>query len=396
MTVHTFPRWASVQPSVPQASKGNPICDKLVYAGVPVGIQFIDGAQNQLSSITGGTPTVKGGWAGRAINFGGTQWYNVARRGSGVTTTYIQNSSSPHTMLAVFRTATIATGQCLVCLGEVTDANLTTSLFINGTVLAHGIDFDNGAGSRALSTLTIGSNTNYVAAVSVKAANSRTFMVNGVTATNATNIAGGTVQAGISIGAMYQNSAKEAGTEFSGDIFMIALWNRALTATELNSLGRNPWQIFDAPSRRHFAVSSGATAYTLAAAKGAFTLTGIAANLQHNDDLVANAGSFTETGKAANLLAGRVVAGAKGTFAETGNVAGLLVSRVLNAARGTFTESGISAGLQHGYTLNAGTGSFIEAGNDADLVYSGSGGPPAYVPKFTGFHVNLGSMMTRS
>jgi hypothetical protein len=135
-------------------------------------------------------------------------------------------------------------------------------------------------------------------------------------------------------------------------------------------------------------------AYSLPAATGAFVLTGIAAALQHNDDLVAATGTFTETGRPANLLHGYVVSAAtgvfvetgnaagsvrtynltaaKGTFAETGNVINLLVGRVVSAALGTFVETGVASAFERGYVVPASVGPFVLTGNAANLIYSGA------------------------
>lgn len=137
-------------------------------------------------------------------------------------------------------------------------------------------------------------------------------------------------------------------------------------------------------------------AYTLPSAVGTFVLTGIAANLQHNDDLVANTGTFTLAGIAANTLKGYVVSAAqgaftltgiaagslrtyvatavKGTFVLTGNVINLLVGRVVSATTGSFVETGVAATLRVGHVLSGSVGAFSVAGNAANLVYSGAGG----------------------
>jgi lysophospholipase L1-like esterase len=76
------------------------------------------------------------------------------------------------------------------------------------------------------------------------------------------------------------------------------------------------------------------TGYTLTAAAGAFTLTGVAAGLKATRVLTAAAGTFTETGRAANLLYGRKVAAGTGAFVLTGNDAriGPLTPITLSAA----------------------------------------------------------------
>lgn len=147
---------------------------------------------------------------------------------------------------------------------------------------------------------------------------------------------------------------------------------------------------------QQYPTSGGLTLYTMPASVGVFTLTGIAAAFQHNDDLVAAPGTFVLTGNAANLLHGYVVPAAqgifvltgiaanflrayvltavKGTFLLTGNVINLLVGRVVGANAGTIVLAGNSANFQVNRVLSASAGSFVFVGSSANLVYSAAGG----------------------
>lgn len=140
-------------------------------------------------------------------------------------------------------------------------------------------------------------------------------------------------------------------------------------------------------------VKPAATAYTLTASGGTFTLTGTAATLKAGRYLSAAAGTYTLTGTAATLKAGRYLsAGAGaftltgadatliygsvgaytlaangGTFALTGGDASLIAARRLTASSGTFTLTGTDATLKAGRRLTASGGSYTLTGMDATL-----------------------------
>jgi hypothetical protein len=116
--------------------------------------------------------------------------------------------------------------------------------------------------------------------------------------------------------------------------------------------------------------SAGPT-YTLTAAAGSFTETGIAASLKFNRVLASATGSFSMSGKTAILSRSRIIAASTGAFTLTGNAAGLTAQRKLTAAVGAFTLTGNAATLTYStagsYTLTASTGSFALTGNAAAL-----------------------------
>jgi hypothetical protein len=117
--------------------------------------------------------------------------------------------------------------------------------------------------------------------------------------------------------------------------------------------------------------SAGPT-YTLTAATGSFTKTGIAASLKFNRVLASATGSFSLSGKTAILSRNRIMAASAGAFTLTGNAAALTAQRKLTAAVGAFTLTGNAATLTYStagsYTLTASTGSFALTGNAAALT----------------------------
>lgn len=235
------------QPDQPQVAWSNPLCDKLVYAGTPVGIQFIDAAQNQKSAIASGTPTVKSFQKGRAVNVGGAAWYTVARRGNGSTNGYILTTDTPQTLFCLCYSTSAAGGQIPFQLGEVTDSNFRNGIKID---TAAGVLTWQNDNVNVDSTLSTAANTLLSLAIVQRATNSRIFMLNGVIQTNATAVSSSACAGGMAIGSGFVNSASDL--PFTGNIFIAAAWRRALQQSELRSLYANPWQLFSWSKRKQF------------------------------------------------------------------------------------------------------------------------------------------------
>lgn len=94
---------------------------------------------------------------------------------------------------------------------------------------------------------------------------------------------------------------------------------------------------------------------------------------------------------------------AAGSFTESGIAAALRAARTLALVKGTFTESGIAAGLNKGFTLTALVGafdpgpppvgpSFMWTGKDATLTYSGGTTHTSFVIRH---HRKAGSIRRR-
>lgn len=138
---------------------------------------------------------------------------------------------------------------------------------------------------------------------------------------------------------------------------------------------------------------SAGTAYTLSAATGTFTATGVSASVVRGYPLVAMTGTVVLTGQAATLLEGYRLTSAAGTFTLSGSTAAVLLGARLSAlspafimtgvpaglgtmysltaASGVFTLSGAAATLTETFILRAATGTILDAGSNAGLAYSG-------------------------
>ncbi len=112
--------------------------------------------------------------------------------------------------------------------------------------------------------------------------------------------------------------------------------------------------------------------FTLAAATGTFTFTGVAAELSVARTLAANVGAFNLTGQDVNLTTARTVGADVGSFLLTGQDVTLTYDAVdptLSADTGVFSLTGQVVELHQSYKLVATTGSFVLTGQAVVLTY---------------------------
>lgn len=98
---------------------------------------------------------------------------------------------------------------------------------------------------------------------------------------------------------------------------------------------------------------------------GAFTLTGSAAGLFHNFDLIAETGSFTLTGQ--DAVISPVFALEPGVFSLSGPATSLLYNRLITPETGTFTLTGSDIGVY--WQLLTSVGEFTLTGQAAPLIF---------------------------
>lgn len=115
-------------------------------------------------------------------------------------------------------------------------------------------------------------------------------------------------------------------------------------------------------------VGTAGTAYTLAAATGAFTLSGQAANLNRGIKTSGETGAFVLSGQDVSLLKGKKLTTETGTFILTGQDIGTVRAIKMSANAGAFTLAGQDVGLTRGKNLIAEAASYSLTGVDADLV----------------------------
>ena len=172
-------------------------------------------------------------------------------------------------------------------------------------------------------------------------------------------------------------------TYLNGGIQYLGLWNRALSDSEILSLSDNPWQIFQAQSRRIFVASAGGdvslsiTGQSLTANLGALSasvtssVTGNQTTLQQGT-ITANV-SQTLTGQAISLVQGSVSSDVSTVI--TGQTVSLAQGSVTDASSGNVTKalSGQSLSVSQG----ALTASISLALNGQSIVLSGGSVSPA-------------------
>lgn len=230
---------------------------------------------------------------------------------------------------------------------------------------------------RSAATITAGKDFVGVVNQSANIASTPGFYINGVFDTGtATSIYGGSGSGAATEGGTLKALNRGDAVPYwnGGTVYLTCGWARALSNDEIRSVSDNPWQIFKPINRKiFFGVGGSGPTYTLTAAPGSFSLTGIASSLSAARILTANTASFTLTGQATSLKYNRVLAAEVGSFTMDGKNANLLFNRILTATTGGFTLTGNAANLVYTpfgvtYTLTAETGSFNLTGQLASLI----------------------------
>ena len=119
--------------------------------------------------------------------------------------------------------------------------------------------------------------------------------------------------------------------------------------------------------------AGGATAYTLPAGSGTYSLTGTASDLLAARSLTATTSSYSLTGTAADFQHGYSLDAATAGYTLTGTASALLAARQLTAATDSYSVSGTDATLTYSsltaYDLTAGSGSYSISGTAAELIH---------------------------
>lgn len=170
-----------------------------------------------------------------------------------------------------------------------------------------------------------------------------TAYINGV-ANTAGTMSGTTIaSAGIYIGGMWQSTGGTAGI------------NGYIDELRYSNIAR--WTSNFTPPTAPYGVDT-----TVAAAAGAYVLTGVAAGLKAGKGMVAAVGSYALTGVAAGLKAARRMAAVVGAYTLTGVTARLGKGYTVVAATGSYTLTGVAAALKAAWRMTAAVGSYALTG----------------------------------
>lgn len=189
------------------------------------------------------------------------------------------------------------------------------------------------------------------------------------------------------------------------DVWWFGVWNRPLTALEVQELRVNPWQIFDsAPSIPLIGISGGGTTINCAlgtasasdyqatvsqataiscalgtasaqgyqaqiaqgtdivCARGTATASGYAAQVSQGTSIACSMGTATATGYQAAISSGGVVACSLGTASAIGYQATVSAATVISCSVGTATASGYQAQISQGTVINCSLAQAAAAG----------------------------------
>lgn len=198
------------------------------------------------------------------------------------------------------------------------------------------------------------------------------------------------------------------------DVWWFGVWNRPLTALEVQELRVNPWQIFDsAPSIPLIGIAAaGGTTITctlgtasavgyqsavaqgtaiacalgtataqgyqaqiaqgtsIVCALGTATASGYAAQVSQGTSIACSMGTATATGYQAAISSGGVVACSLGTASAIGYRATVSAATVISCALGTATASGYQAQISDGTVINGSPGVASALGYTASISAS--------------------------
>lgn len=272
------------------------------------------------------------------------------------------SGSSDMTLLSVFFPATGVSETFPGNVGQISNAMSFGLSVGNGTTnVIRGRCYLSGTRYFGGSTTITDFNKPIVAVTRQKVGVEQALFVNGVKDPTTTAFAGATFNT-VNIGVV--------GAGANQAQFLVGLWGRALSDTEIWDLAQDPYQIFHRPNRRIWVGIPAGGAYNITSAPAAFSLTGNAAGLNVSRKATLTAGSFALTGNATGLRASRKITSATATYALTGNAVTLFyygASRVLTVATGAFSLTGNSVGFKAARKLTSATIAFALSGNSAGL-----------------------------
>jgi hypothetical protein len=121
-------------------------------------------------------------------------------------------------------------------------------------------------------------------------------------------------------------------------------------------------------------------AFSIIAALGSYSKTGLAGTLVSGRLTKADAGGYNETGSATGLAYGRVIAALSSSYSISGSAATILAARPFTATLGAYTVSGIAATLLADHPFFADFGSYTVVGFEIDTIQGGGyGGGHGYL-----------------
>lgn len=179
---------------------------------------------------------------GLAANFaGGGVEYNFQRKAAGRIATTAATCSA-------FASFTLAgsTTQGITEIGQRTDSNNTVGIVCSSSV----IGWPDSSVAVSIGAVAVGGT--YRAAVSQRSATARLTMLNGVVASNTTNLGTGNTIGStqpFTIGTDYTNATRNTGWDFVGLMDSVFWWYRPLLAQELLRLNERPYSFFAVPQR---------------------------------------------------------------------------------------------------------------------------------------------------
>lgn len=255
--------WLLPRDSQPQDAIGidgsNPLAKSLIYLDIPTSrVDVVSGRP-----LTDVALAVGAGMAGRSFVYNGT---SSRRQLSGV----VANATDGYTCVALLR-STSASGTQTVLQTDLVSGQIQFLLCIGGQPVFNGMaNYNTGWATSGITTDIRGDNKTHLIVGTISGAAARYYIDGKLDASGAVGTITGTKTSLITSGLRPEDSAG-----FVGDIFLSAVFNRALLPSEVADLAANPWQLLE-PRRIIVPVAAAGAGNTIAIPAGGLTLTGFA------------------------------------------------------------------------------------------------------------------------
>lgn len=333
-----------VQPQThADVDRSNPLTRGLVYLRVP-NRRPVVGNQLTQSGAVGLTPTRDG----LANTF---------------SSSYLQETVSvslPFTLGVIAYVTSTGSSQTLLSAGNTGTGFEYWQLGINsgGTIRAA---TRNGTYFAANTSNAVTANVPFLAAAIYESTTSRRAFLNGslsAAETSSSSLTGNAMR----VGTIARDTPID---NLTGGTVLEARWDRALSADELASWYRNPWQLF-APRSIWVPVSVGGGS-AVNAELGTASAIGYDAGVNVNRTVAASLGTATASGFIATVGQNTSIAASLGTAAALGYDAAVGTSTVVSAALGTAAALGYDAFVSNGSVISANLGTATALGYDATV-----------------------------
>lgn len=310
----------------------NPLSRALIFLETPT--TCIDPTSGRL--FTDVSLSAGAGQAGKSFVYNGT---SSRRQLSGVGS----NATDGYSCVALLR-STSASGTQTVLQTDLVSGQIQFLLCIGGQPVFNGMaNYNTGWATSGITTDIRGDNKTHLIVGTISGAAARYYIDGRLDASGAVGTITGTKTSLITSGLRPEDSAG-----FVGDIFLSAVFNRALLPSEVADLAANPWQLLE-PRRIIVPVAAAGGGVTIDGAIGNAVAAGVAGTTTQDSSIAATVGNAVAAGAAGSTtqaitiaasVGNAVAAGITGAATQAVEIAGVVGNAVAAGVTGLAEVSG--------------------------------------------------------